>query len=231
MRKRAIPVVGAALTVIAVGSMFTASANAHSTNTTVAAGHHAVQNVKFHPDGTACYDQMNSDQGNAGVSDKFTDQKTLNTKAADDFTLTSSCTVNEVDVFGGGYGWPGPVTSFNVTFYKDDGSGVPGKTMGTQHHLTYTYTDSGSGISGTYYIALNNAKTLAAGTYWVSVQAKMTLSTSGEWYWDGNTTQTGSPAAWKNPRNGFSTGCTTWCNELSSIGVGPDHMFAIVTNG
>lgn len=231
MRKRAIPVVGAALTVIAVGTMFTASADAHSTNANLASGHHAVQAVKYHPNGTACYDQMNSDQGSAGVSDKFTDQKTLNSKAADDFTLSSSCTVNEVDVFGGLYGWAGPVASFKVTFYQDSGTGVPGKPMGKQKNLTYTYTDSGSGLSGTYYIALNKPKTLAAGTYWVNVQATMTLSTSGEWYWEGNTTQTGSPAAWKNPRDGFGTGCTAWCNEFNTIGVGPDHMFAIVTNG
>lgn len=41
---------------------------------------------------------------------------------------------------------------------------------------------------------------------------------------------TWSPAAWKKPREGFGVGCATWCGDDATIGVGPDNMFAIVTD-
>lgn len=231
MRIRIAAGVGAGLTMaLAVMTAFSTGAVA-STSGAQPSRHGTPITMKYHPRaGTACYQQMDSDTGSAGVSDKFSDQKTLNSRAADDFTLTSDCAVTEVDILAGLYGWPGPVNHFLVRFYSDDGTGMPVKKVkgSVSKHDTFTYTDSGSGVNGEYFIALPKTVKLPAGTYWVSVEAQITLGIGGEMYWDTISNQTGSPAQWENPRGGFGLGCATWCANTTTGAVGPDLAFAIV---
>jgi hypothetical protein len=89
-------------------------------------------------------------------------------------------------------------------------------------------TLKGKDSSGKFTITGIKGVALAAGHYWVSVQANMS-SSAGEWYWASRTKQSGSPAVWQNPGNGWGTGCTTWTPYETCTGASgrPDWMFAL----
>ena len=79
--------------------------------------------------------------------------------------------------------------------------------------------------TGSFVIQLASAVTLREGRqYWVSVQVNMDFGVGGEWGWETRNTKNGRPAAWRNPGDGFGTGCTTYAVESVCIGGGPDHM-------
>jgi hypothetical protein len=60
--------------------------------------------------------------------------------------------------------------------------------------------------------------TLAAGTYWLGVQAILDPGASApfnQWFWAENSDPFGSPAMYRNPGNGFNTGCTSFTVKSS----------------
>jgi len=84
--------------------------------------------------------------------------------------------------------------------------------------------------SGSFLITLPEAVKLKPGRYWLSVQVNMDYLTSGGWSWEWRTSQNGKPAVWKNPGDGFDTGCTGYRPEAECIDFrgGPDHMFELL---
>jgi hypothetical protein len=146
------------------------------------------------------------------------------TQSADDFTVPKGKTwaITEVKVDGFYSSGGGPATSENVFFYKTtvkNKEALPGTVV-------KKVTLKGTGAKGTFMIFGIKGVSLAAGHYWVSVQANMS---SGEWYWASRTQQSGSPAMWKNPGNGFGSGCTNWTRYQSCTGASgrPDFMFSL----
>ena len=145
------------------------------------------------------YDQYDNDLGNGIVSADRPDDPTLSAETADNFVVPSgqTWTVTEVDIRSPD-GFLSP-TSFAVTFYVDDGSGLPG---------TQVYTASGLTVTGNpdYVITLTTPAVLAAGTYWVSAVGTIT---GGNWYWEGrsitNNTVNKEPQ-WRHPGNELTTG-------------------------
>src|SRR4030095_7443323 len=109
---------------------------------------------------------------------------------------------------------------FAVTFYLDDGSGLPG---------TQVYTASGLAVTGNpdYVITLTTPAVLTEGTYWVSAVGTITL---GNWYWEGRSiTNNTFATAWRNPLGGYGLGCTDWARLQDCLGFSwPDQMFRIV---
>src|SRR6266478_4236440 len=166
------------------------------------------------------YDQYDNDLNNGIVSANRTDNPPLSAEAADNFVVPGGETwnVTEVDIRSAP-GFPAP-TSFAVTFYLDDGSGLPG---------TQVYTASGLAVTGDpdYIITLTSPAVLGSGTYWVSAVGTITGS---NWYWEGRSiTNNTYSTAWRNPLNGYGTGCTDWSRLGPCIGLTwPDQMFRIV---
>src|SRR5438552_10709772 len=166
------------------------------------------------------YDQYDNDLNNGIVSANRTDNTSLSAEAADNFVVPSgqTWTVNEVDIRAPA-GFPAP-TSFAVTFYLDNGSGLPG---------TQVYTASGLAVTGNpdYIITLTVPAVLATGTYWVSAVGTITGS---NWYWEGRSVTNNTYAtAWRNPGGGYGLGCTDWARLQDCIGFSwPDQMFRIV---
>ena len=166
------------------------------------------------------YDQYDNDLNNGIVSANRTDSPPLSAEAADNFVVPGgqTWTVTEVDIRSPA-GFPLP-TSFAVTFYLDNGSGFPG---------TQVYTASGLAVTGNpdYVITLTVPAVLSSGTYWVS--AVGTISGTN-WYWEGRSvTNNTFSTAWRNPGNGYGTGCTDWGRLTTCIGINwPDQMFRIV---
>lgn len=166
------------------------------------------------------YDQYDNDLNNGIVSANRPDSPTLSAEAADNFVVPGgqTWTVNEVDIRSpAGFASP---TSFDVHFYLDNGSGLPG---------TQVYVATGLAVTGNpdYVITLTTPAVLAAGTYWVSAVGTITGS---NWYWEGRSvTNNTFSTAWRNPGGGYGTPCTDWGRLSTCIGqTWPDQMFRIV---
>jgi len=182
--------------------------------------------------GTTLYDQSGNDNGIAVVSQNFESSFDIyDSQAADDFIVPSgqSWLVGEIDVTGQYFNGPGPADSVNVYFFKNKG-GHPGRLIHSCEGASYT--DS-TGL-GSYVITACGRIKLKAGHLWVSVQANMNFSPAGEWGWEQSSVVTNDPAQWQNPGDGFGTGCTTWGNEFTCLGIAPhagddgvDHLFTL----
>jgi hypothetical protein len=169
------------------------------------------------------FDQNGTDSGIATVSQNFESSfDAFDAQGADDFTVSGTSTVKEVDAPGAYFMGSGPATSENVTFFKDK-NGHPGKIIAQFNELV------GADTQGSLTIDLGKGLKLKSGkTYWISVQANLPFAVSGEWGWENQTTTVGTPANWENPGDGFATGCTTWATENMCIPFGQgDHMFTL----
>jgi len=174
------------------------------------------------------YDQNDNDSGIGITSQNFeTSLDAYDNQGADDFKVPAGFTwkVKEVTVTGVYYNGAGPAPSVHVTFYKNLG-GLPNSAKVVADYPAIVPADNGF---GSFVIALPTGAKLKPGKYWVSVQANMDFAIGGQWGWETRTVQSGLPAAWQNPGDGFATGCTTWGYENVCIaaGQGPDKMFAL----
>ncbi len=172
------------------------------------------------------YDQVNSANGSFILSQNSTDNQ-YDTQAADDFFVnlgSNSWQITAVEVVGRFTGGSGPasVTTATVEIFADAG-GLPGYRLFAQT----VQPISGTAATGNFFLPLSPPVRIASnGTYWVAVQAFQT--TSWYWYWDERGTQSQSASAWKNPSNGFSTGCLNWTalNQCFQ-NEGPDLLFRL----
>ena len=187
--------------------------------------HHVVHHAS--PPSVVLWDQDSDDSGIGLVSQNFESSfDQYDAQAADDFTVPQHgrWTVKEVDTTGVYFNGSGPAPSVHVTFY-DDAGGLPGAAIADFPSVVPASDDFGS-----FAIKLPSKVKLRKGTYWVSVYVNMDFAAGGEWGWENTSTaQNGSPAAWRNPGDGFATGCTDWSQENVCIaaGQGPDHLFVL----
>jgi hypothetical protein len=49
---------------------------------------------------------------------------------------------------------------------------------------------------------------IPAGTYWLGFVVDMASIVGDQWGWETRTVQSGNPAVWQNPGNGWNSGCT-----------------------
>lgn len=173
------------------------------------------------------YDQNTDDNGIGIVSQNFESTfDAYDAQGADDFTVPSGFKwkVSEVDVTGVYFNGSGPATSVHVTIYKSK-NGAPGESaiVSDQDGITGNFS------SGSFAITLPTKVTLKPGKYWVSVQANMDFGVGGEWGWETSNTLKKVADMWKNPGDGFATGCTSYTDLLTCIpsGEGPSYMFAL----
>lgn len=172
--------------------------------------------------GRILYSQNDHDAGDGIVSDHTGgDYYDDTSRGADDFTINSgSWVIREIDITGV-YRFDTSVTSENVAFYADR-NGLPGAALARFDHVVGN--DDGS---GSFNISLGNGVILPAGHYWVSVQVN---DKNGFWVWQTTSELHQSPAAWKNPRDGFDTGCLQFANMqdcAGDLGEGPDFMYLL----
>lgn len=144
-------------------------------------------------------------------------------EAADDFVVPDGYRwhVNQVDVRGIGT-LSGSAETITVRFYTDD-AGFPGSLIVEIPDVVPTIEFD------IFTITLSSAVTLESGTYWVSVQANKNYFTSGQWYWTEREVATGNMASWRNPGNGFGTGCVDWqIRSVCEQSVNLDQIFRII---
>jgi hypothetical protein len=178
------------------------------------------------------YDQTNSPAvGGNGFTSGITSQNFesgLNqndSSAADDFLVPEGETwkVTAVDApghyLGNGNGAPS-ASSFVVSFYANSGADLP-VTPGSGQAATP------SGVQ----LSLPSPVTLPPGHYWVGVVANLNAlgPNGGQWFWDNRSVAAGSGAAWQNPGNSSSTGCTVYTRKTTCLPsqTGPDQLFKL----
>jgi hypothetical protein len=167
------------------------------------------------------YDQTDFPESGGGLSDDF-DNNLLDTQLADDFTVPAgqSWQISQVDAPGIRTGIP-PQT-VDVFLYANGGT-LPGAQLFHQAAITASGGPN-------YSIPLTGAPSLAPGTYWVSVVQDGVVHNTTDWYWNLRTNQSGNQAAYRNPGNGFATGCIDWAPYTTTCsGGGPpeDLLFKL----
>jgi hypothetical protein len=169
------------------------------------------------------YDQTDSPATSASVSDDYTDRNDLDEQIADDFTVPAgeSWQISQIDVTGA-FSTDGTLPpTVNVFLYANSGT-LPG---------TQLFSQSGPATGGpNYSIPVSGAPALIPGTYWVSVQQAGAADNSLDiWYWGNRSTQSGNPAAYRNPGGGRVASCTDWGVKVTCLGGDPlpDQIFKL----
>ena len=150
----------------------------------------------------------------------------FDTQGADDFVVPEGevWIVKQIEVQGSYGSGPGPARSENVAFYRN-ANGAPGSILKEYPNLVGTPIHYDG-----FLITLAEPLKLKPGKHWVSVQVNMDFAVGGQWGWMTRTARVGSRAVWKNPVDGFDTGCTTYqpmkrC--ANGYGLGPDFSFTL----
>ncbi len=175
------------------------------------------------------YDQTNNASANGSPDQDFEAAfNAYDSEGADDFVVNDATgwLVDQVNTIGT-TGTAGGAT-VDVTFYTNSAGGgdpdLPGSAVCTYTALTPVDT------AGSFTITLPTACTLCPGTYWVAIQTNQSFGAFGQHFWSNRTTQTGSEGTWRNPGNGFATGCTSFTPQtICGVGGGtnPDYLFSI----
>ena len=176
------------------------------------------------------YDQTSNGSGVVYVSQKFdAAYSSYDSQIADDFTVPAgkTWTVSEVDVVGG-YGAAGiKAKSENVSIYKPSAKGRP--------KLKVMEFDKvkGKDSAGSFSITLPQPVELKPGTYFVEVVISLDDAAGNAWGWEATAAggpTFGYPATFKNPKNGYNTGCTTWIPLVKCVTYpdGQDMLFKIL---
>ncbi len=151
---------------------------------------------------------------------------------ADDFTVPPGRTWRLEEAFIQGKhnptGEPTQATQARVTIFSDN-AGLPGSEIssGVMSIKPNTYPNIRP--------ILDPRPVLGAGTYWIGVQVLMNATDGGAnartWFWAENNTAFGNPAAYRNPLDGYGTGCTAFvprstCGTVSEPAhPAPDQSF------
>jgi hypothetical protein len=170
------------------------------------------------------YDQNDNDTGIGITSQNFESvYDAYDDQAADDFTVPAGHTwrIRNVTVTGTYFSGIGPARSWNVFIYTD-GGGLPGALIASR-------TKRGKSTCCSFWFTFSNRIEVPAGVNWLSLQANMDFDPNGQWGWESRSVQSGNPAMWQNPGDGFATGCTTWGVLTTCVPVGEfaDLMFSL----
>ena len=132
---------------------------------------------------------------------------------ADDFSVPVgfTWTIESVLARGKSQG-TGVGTTARVTIYED-GVDEPGDVL-------FTRTGTVTGFPR-MQIAIPQPPTIATGTYWISVESLMpagSFESPNQWFWAVNDNgPRGSEAVFRNPGDGFGTGCTVFTPRIDCV--------------
>ncbi|MEM9292280.1 MAG: hypothetical protein AAGD01_11415 [Acidobacteriota bacterium] len=177
------------------------------------------------------YDQLGIPPAGNGAPDQNFEAgfDTYDAEGADDFIVTfpQGWVVQQVETTGT-QSTGGTATSVDVTFYADD-SGFPGAApvSGCEFLGVVPTTQN----LGAFVIDLPTDCNLPPGAYWVAIITNQDFAGgNGQHFWSNSTSQVNNGGVWRNPGDGFGSGCTDW-DRMTTCGVGggtnPDFLFAV----
>jgi hypothetical protein len=151
------------------------------------------------------YSQLDSPSGYGEPDQKFeAAYSAYDSEGADDFLVNSGpWTIGGVLTPGIG----GASIHVSITFYPSV-DGEPGDIpiAGCVYLGITDYTDANGDLS----INLEPECVLPDGHYWMAQQVRQDFQTDGQHYWENRQFVIGAPAHWRNPADGWGTGCTDW---------------------
>jgi hypothetical protein len=177
----------------------------------------AAKAVALDRSGTNCYQSGPPGRGDfIAVHHHEPEYAQYNTRGAADFTLGRRCLVTSVEVAGDRTGRANSIT----IWIRENASGLPGE-------LKCTATTAGPGPNFTVPVA--GCQLRKERTYWLVVEVDIHRGTEGHsWYWWFTEYRSGLDDLWKNPGDGYETGCTEWTSFYDCSGDYPrDYVFAI----
>ncbi len=184
------------------------------------------------PEGAAIllYDQTDMASGNGAPDQNFEAAfDGYDSEGGDDFEVTfaDGWTIEQVTTVGT-FSTTGPTASVDVFFYAD-AAGFPDTGAGAL--CTYPGVVPTSQTMGSYVLDLPAPCILPMGFYWVTLISNLDFGTAGQHFWSNRTTQSFSGGVWRNPGDGFGSGCTAF-DRQTTCGVGggtnPDFLFQIL---
>jgi hypothetical protein len=172
------------------------------------------------------YDQYDNENPFFTTSQDFeTGMSVYDDELADDFVIPGGVgwNISTIEV-GGEYNGTGPANSVNVNFYANGSNNRPGTLLQSRPNQAFT---NGPNFS----VPLSQPVSLGPGIHWVSLQANQNHFPQGEWGWQNRNEQSNADASWRNPNNGFGSGCTTWASRNTCVGgglEGPDQVYRLL---
>lgn len=178
-------------------------------------------------DQSTLYEQLADYTGSIGTAQDFeAAYDAYDSEAADDFIVTyvDGWLVEQVGIIAGYWNGPGPADSIDVAFHAD-ASGMPGSAIAGCSFPNNSYVDDGA---GNFLMDLTGGPCyLPAGSYWVVIQGNLDFATGGQFGYGYNGVQAGNGGMWRNPGDGFASGCTSWAPVATCIDGGPDYCFGL----
>jgi hypothetical protein len=206
----------------------TNEAGAHPVHPTLSVKQYSKHAILFpHRDAKLLYDQSEADNPQAIRAENFeTELDSYDSEAADDFRVPAGQTWKVTEVYVAGIYFEGSRSndSFNVTFYTSK-KGKIGAVVKACPNASYRY-DTQFDLGSEY---IQCRVELKKGAYFVAVQANTIYFEGGEWGWITNNTVHRTASLWRNPGDGFATGCTDFTTTTTCIPVdeGGDFAFAL----
>lgn len=177
---------------------------------------------------TVLFDTLGNATTSGALSAQFSSSSgaPYDSEGADDFVVPAAgwdVSLLQVAAFSGaGATEPYPVQA-NVRFYADE-EGVPGATACEYLAAAVDYDEKLSIAA----VQLPETCSLPEGTYWVSYQPIYDYGLSGDdYYWNLADPQTGAQGKWRNPLDGFESGCTDWGDNTACGFDFPDYAFRL----
>lgn len=174
------------------------------------------------------YDQMSTPTTNGVVvDDSASSSDSYDSEAADDFVVPASgWSIEQVKVIGSASGGVAAWTATSNVYIYPNAGGTPGAAATCSAPGAATAYNTGTNV---VTITLATPCILSAGTYWVGVQAVNDYGVTGvQHYMRTSAPVANSAAVWRNPGDGFVTGCTLF-TVLTGCGFGdPDLAFQII---
>ncbi|MDY7094332.1 MAG: hypothetical protein SX243_15285 [Acidobacteriota bacterium] len=174
------------------------------------------------------YDQTDNASGNGAPDQNFeAAYDAYDAEGADDFDVTwpDGWVIQQVRTVGT---TGGTSDSININFYADAGGAPAGTPTCTYDDIPIT---AGAG-TGSFTVDLPTDCVLPMGLHWVAVQTNHNFAAAGQHFWSNRTVQTNAESVWRNPGDGFGSGCTTFTPQTTcGVGGGTNPDFLFVVNG
>ena len=218
MRSRALSVVGISAMALALAATLSPMASAQSAGPSAVQHSSAAISALPVSSDALCAGNNGAPNGDGISAQNFEAEfDAYDNEGAADFKIPAGtkCKVKTVAITGQ-FSAAGPSESITMTISKNDG-GVPGAEK-----CTATLAAPGPN----YVVPFTDCR-LRAGKYWLHGYVTMSFTAAGQWYWNTTNDQLLTDDLWRNPGDGFASGCTDWGTILNCIGLDYEYLFAI----
>ena len=161
----------------------------------------------------ACAKNTHEPNADGMTAQRFPTSPELNSFGAADFKLSRPCEVTLVTVRGIG---AEDANRIVIWIYKNTSSDLP-SPPGTSECSAIRMA------SGPNFVVPVSDCKLKRGRYWLAVQA----DTGHTWFWATTSDRQGLHDAWRNPGDGWATGCTVWDTVDTCAEFRWDYLFSI----